>query len=35
MKIIGEVSSGDYRLGANSRNIVVQNWTMGPHEEKM
>lgn len=33
-KIIGKVSSGDYRLGANSANIIVQNRMTGQLEEE-
>ncbi|KAJ7198252.1 phosphatidylserine decarboxylase-domain-containing protein [Mycena pura] len=33
-KIIGKISSGDYRLGANSANIIVQNRTTGQLEEE-
>ncbi|KAJ7472559.1 phosphatidylserine decarboxylase-domain-containing protein [Mycena latifolia] len=33
-KIIGKISSGDYRLGANSANIIVQNRMSGQLEEE-
>ncbi|THG96606.1 hypothetical protein EW026_g5254 [Hermanssonia centrifuga] len=33
-KIISKVSSGDYRLGANSANIIVQNRLTGQLEEE-
>lgn len=33
-KIIGKISSGDYKLGANSANIIVQNRTTGQLEEE-
>ncbi|KAL0953106.1 hypothetical protein HGRIS_004377 [Hohenbuehelia grisea] len=33
-KIIGKISSGDYRLGANSANIIVQNRMTGQLEEE-
>ncbi|KAF7971904.1 hypothetical protein HWV62_19467 [Athelia sp. TMB] len=33
-KIISKVSSGDYRLGANSANIIVQNRMTGQLEEE-
>ncbi|KAJ7173707.1 phosphatidylserine decarboxylase-domain-containing protein [Mycena filopes] len=33
-KIIGKISSGDYRLGANSANIIVQNRLTGQLEEE-
>lgn len=33
-KIIGKVSSGDYKLGANSANIIVQNRITGQLEEE-
>ncbi|KAJ8488862.1 hypothetical protein ONZ45_g13809 [Pleurotus djamor] len=33
-KIIGKISSGDYRLGANSANIIVQNSMTGQLEEE-
>ncbi|KAJ6577016.1 phosphatidylserine decarboxylase-domain-containing protein [Mycena vulgaris] len=33
-KIIGKLSSGDYRLGANSANIIVQNRMTGQLEEE-
>ncbi|KJA14260.1 hypothetical protein HYPSUDRAFT_59467 [Hypholoma sublateritium FD-334 SS-4] len=33
-KIIGKVSSGDYKLGANSANIIVQNRMTGQLEEE-
>ncbi|KAJ6518017.1 phosphatidylserine decarboxylase-domain-containing protein [Mycena vitilis] len=33
-RIIGKISSGDYRLGANSANIIVQNRMTGQLEEE-
>ncbi|KAK7042929.1 phosphatidylserine decarboxylase [Paramarasmius palmivorus] len=33
-KILGKVSSGDYKLGANSANIIVQNRITGQLEEE-
>ncbi|KAJ7253579.1 phosphatidylserine decarboxylase-domain-containing protein [Mycena rebaudengoi] len=33
-KIIGKISSGDYKLGANSANIIVQNRMSGQLEEE-
>ncbi|KAF7299266.1 Phosphatidylserine decarboxylase proenzyme 2 [Mycena indigotica] len=33
-KVIGKISSGDYRLGANSANIIVQNRLTGQLEEE-
>ncbi|TRM55379.1 phosphatidylserine decarboxylase-domain-containing protein [Schizophyllum amplum] len=33
-KIIGKISSGDYKLGANSANIIVQNRMTGQLEEE-
>ncbi|KAF5369060.1 hypothetical protein D9758_002923 [Tetrapyrgos nigripes] len=33
-KILSKVSSGDYKLGANSANIIVQNRTTGQLEEE-
>ncbi|KAJ7675176.1 phosphatidylserine decarboxylase-domain-containing protein [Mycena rosella] len=33
-RIIGKLSSGDYRLGANSANIIVQNRMTGQLEEE-
>ncbi|KAL1664147.1 phosphatidylserine decarboxylase-domain-containing protein [Schizophyllum commune] len=33
-KVIGKISSGDYRLGANSANIIVQNRMTGQLEEE-
>ncbi|KAJ8508936.1 hypothetical protein ONZ45_g8838 [Pleurotus djamor] len=34
-KIIGKICSGDYRLGANSANIIVQSKMTGQFEEKI
>lgn len=33
-KIIGKISSGDYKLGANSANIIVQKRMTGQLEEE-
>ncbi|KAF7296465.1 Phosphatidylserine decarboxylase proenzyme 2 [Mycena chlorophos] len=33
-KVIGKISNGDYRLGANSANIIVQNRLTGQLEEE-
>ncbi|KAF6765662.1 phosphatidylserine decarboxylase-domain-containing protein [Ephemerocybe angulata] len=33
-KVLGKVSSGDYKLGANSANIIVQNRMTGTLEEE-
>ncbi|ESK89527.1 phosphatidylserine decarboxylase [Moniliophthora roreri MCA 2997] len=33
-KILGKVSAGDYRLGANSANIIIQNRITGQLEEE-